>query len=193
MGKSAQLLKDASLKSLFGGIDASAILMINTYRGKPFENSARVNIQTGIQTPTRLPSYLDASYYATMYNDAAIANGMAPIFTDIHKYRTGEDPILHLNIDYYDMFLNKQMDITRANMQYSGGNEKPRFFTHVGYQTNGGLEKFTKYPNRDNVYTIRGNVDNEILNFITFAAGSIRITTGDTRPTIIRLPCLDRR
>ena len=169
--ESVQLLKDASLKSLYGGLDASAILMINTYRGKPFENKARVNIQTGVQTPLRLPEYLDARDYASRYNDAAIANGMAPIYTDIEKYRTGEDPILHPNIDYYDMFLNKQMDITRVNMQYSGGNEKTRFFTHVGYQTNGGLEKFTKYPNRDNVYTIRGNVDNQILNFITFAAG----------------------
>ncbi|MDR2149168.1 MAG: SusC/RagA family TonB-linked outer membrane protein, partial [Tannerella sp.] len=55
--------------------------------------------------------------------------------------------------------------------QYSGGNEKTRFFAHIGYQTNGGLEKYTEYPNRDNVYTIRGNVDNTILNFITFSAG----------------------
>ena len=169
--ESVQLLKDASLKSLFGGVDASAILMIKTYRGKPFENSARVNIQSGVQTPLRLPEYLDAYDYANMYNKAATDNGMTPIFTDVDKYRTGEDPIMHPNVDYYDMFLNRQMTITRVNMQYSGGNEKTRFFTHVGYQTNGGLEKFTKYPNRDNVYTIRGNVDNVILNFITFAAG----------------------
>ncbi|MDR1153431.1 MAG: SusC/RagA family TonB-linked outer membrane protein [Bacteroidales bacterium] len=169
--ESVELLKDATLKSLYGGSDAGAILMIKTYRGKPFENSARVNIQTGVQTPTRLPEYLDAYDYATMYNEAAISNGMAPGFTGVEKYRTGEDPILYPNVDYYDMFLNRQMTITRVNMQYSGGNEKTRFFTHVGYQTNGGLEKYTKYPNRDKVYTIRGNVDNVILNFITFAAG----------------------
>ena len=169
--ESVELLKDASLKSLYGGIDASGILMIRTRRGKAFENSARVNIQTGIQQPSRLPKYLDAYDYATMYNEAAIAQGMNPLFQDIEKYRTGEDGILYPNIDFYDMFLNRQMTITRANMQYSGGNEKTRFFTHVGYQTNGGLEKFTTYPNRDKVFTIRGNVDNEILNFITFSAG----------------------
>lgn len=169
--ESVELLKDASLKSLYGGIDISGILMIRTRRGKAFENSARVNIQTGVQQPSRLPKYLDAYDYATMYNAAAVANGIDPAFHDIEKYRTGEDPILYPNIDYYDMFLNRQMTITRANMQYSGGNEKTRFFTHIGYQTNGGLEKYTDYPNRDRVYTIRGNVDNEILNFITFSAG----------------------
>ncbi|WP_298647593.1 SusC/RagA family TonB-linked outer membrane protein [uncultured Proteiniphilum sp.] len=169
--ESVELLKDASLKSLYGGIDISGILMIRTRRGKAFENSARVNVQTGVQQPSRLPEYLDAYDYATMYNAAAVANGMDPVFHDIEKYRTGEDPILYPNVDYYDMFLNRQMPITRANMQYSGGNEKTKFFTHVGYQTNGGLEKYTQYPNRDRVYTIRGNVDNTILNFITFSAG----------------------
>ena len=169
--ESVQLLKDASLKSLYGGIDAGAILMIKTYRGKPYENSVRVNVQSGVQTPLRLPQYLDAYEYAVMLNQVFEDNGFAPIYADPQKYQTGEDPILYPNIDYYDMFLNKQMTITRANMQYSGGNEKTRFFTHVGYQTNGGLEKFTEYPNRDQVYTIRGNVDNVILDFITFKAG----------------------
>ena len=74
--ESVQLLKDATLKSLYGGIDATAILMVKTYRGKPFENKARVNIQTGVQVPTRLPKYLDAYDYASMYNDAAIKNGI---------------------------------------------------------------------------------------------------------------------
>ncbi|MDR2146019.1 MAG: hypothetical protein LBE91_06145, partial [Tannerella sp.] len=119
--ESVTLLKDASLKSLYGGFDVSGILMIKTRRGKVFENSARVNIQTGIQQPSRLPQYLDAYDYATMYNQAAVNNGFSPAFTDVEKYRTGEDPILHPNIDYYDMFLNRQMTISRINMQYSGG------------------------------------------------------------------------
>jgi len=169
--ESVQLLKDASLKSLYGGIDISAILMVKTYRGKAFENKARVNIQSGIQVPTRLPKYLDAYDYATMYNQAAINNGMTPPFTDLEKYRTGEDPILHPNIDYYDMFLHPNMDITRVNAQYSGGNKKTRYFAHLGYQTDGGLESYTKYPNRDRVFTMRANVDNDILDFITFSAG----------------------
>ena len=169
--ESVQLLKDASLKSLYGGIDVSAILMVKTYRGKAFENKARVNIQTGIQAPTRLPKYLDAYDYASRYNEAAINSGMSPAFTNIEKYRTGEDPVMYPDIDYYDMFLNNNMDITRINTQYSGGNEKTRYFAHIGFQNNGGLEKFTKYPNRDNVYTIRGNVDNVILDFITFTTG----------------------
>ena len=51
------------------------------------------------------------------------------------------------------------------------GNKHTRFFTHLGYQTNGGLEKFTDHPNKDHVFTLRGNVDNTVLDFITFSAG----------------------
>jgi TonB-linked SusC/RagA family outer membrane protein len=167
--ESVQLLKDASLKSLYGGLQASAILMIKTHRGKEYENSARVNIQTGIQQPVRLPKYLNSYDYATMYNQALVNNGMSPYF-EPEKYVNG-DPLLYPDIDYYDMFLNNAMTITRMNMQYSGGNKNTRFFTHIGYQTNGGLENYTEYPNRDHVYTLRGNVDNRILNFITFSAG----------------------
>ncbi|MDR1668241.1 MAG: SusC/RagA family TonB-linked outer membrane protein [Bacteroidales bacterium] len=167
--ESVQLLKDASLKSLYGGVNTNGILMIKTKRGKKFENGARVNVQTGIQKPTRLPKYLNAYDYAVMYNQAAIANGMEPYFNP-EGYLSG-DPILYPDVDYYDMFLNDHMTITRANMQYSGGSQKTRFFTHLGYQTNGGLERFTEYPNRDRVFTLRGNVDNIVLDFITFSAG----------------------
>ncbi|MDR2472942.1 MAG: SusC/RagA family TonB-linked outer membrane protein [Tannerella sp.] len=167
--ESVQLLKDASLKSLYGGIQTNGILMIKTRRGKEFENGARINVQTGIQQPTGLPKYLNSYDYAAMYNQASINNGMAPYF-EPEKYRTG-NPLLYPDVDYYDMFLNDYMTITRANVQYSGGTKTTRFFTHVGYQTNGGLEAFTEYPNRDKVYTIRGNVDNLLLDFITFSAG----------------------
>jgi hypothetical protein len=169
--ESVQLLKDASLKSLYGGINCSGILMIKTRRGKAYENSARVNVQTGIQQPLRLPEYLNAYDYATMYNKAAERDGFQPQYINVDKYKTQEDPILYPDVDYYKMFLNNQMNITRINMQYSGGNQNTRFFTHLGFKNNGGLEKFTQYPNNDRVFTIRGNVDNVIKKFITFTAG----------------------
>ncbi|MDR3061372.1 MAG: TonB-dependent receptor plug domain-containing protein, partial [Dysgonamonadaceae bacterium] len=167
--ESVELLKDATLKSLYGGIQTNGILLIKTRRGQAFENNARINVQTGIQQPVRLPEYLNSYDYTTLYNQAAIDNGMKPYFNP-EGYKSG-DPILYPDVDYYKTFLNDYMTISRANMQYSGGNNKTRFFTHLGFQTNGGLERYTEYPNREKVFTLRGNVDNTILNFITFSAG----------------------
>ena len=171
--ESVQLIKDASMKALYGGIECSGILMIKTRRGKAYENSARVNVLTGIQQPLRLPKYLNSYDYATMFNQARKNDGLPEQYSnaELQKYKTGEDPILYPDVDFYGMFLNSQMNITKANMQYSGGNENTRFFAHLGYKNNGGLEKFSRFPNKDRVFTIRGNVDNTIMNFITFQAG----------------------
>lgn len=171
--ESVQLVKDASLKALYGGINCSGILMIKTRRGKPYENSARVNIETGIQQPLRLPEYLNSYDYAMMFNKARENDGLPIQYSgeELEKYRMGTDPILYPDIDFYKMFLNSQMNITRANMQYSGGNENTQFFAHLGYKSNGGLEKYTDSPNNDRVFTIRGNVDNKILEIFTFQAG----------------------
>lgn len=143
--------------------------MIKTKRGKAYENGVRVNVQSGVQTPTRLPKYLNSRDYTTMYNQALQNVGMSPIFSP-EKY-DGSDPLLYPDVNYYDEFLNDVMTITRANTQLTGGSKNTQYFVHLGYQTNGGLEKYTDYPNNDQVVTVRGNVDNTIYDFITLKAG----------------------
>lgn len=167
--ESVQLLKDASLKSLFGGVQSNGIILIKTKRGKPYENGVRVNVQSGVAIPTRLPGYMNSREYTTMYNQALANVGKSPVY-DPSKY-DGSNPLLYPDVDYYGQFLNKFMTETRANAQLTGGNENTRYFVHLGYQTYGGLEAYTDYPNRDEIFTVRGNVDNTIFDFITLRVG----------------------
>lgn len=167
--ESVQLLKDASLKSLYGGVQSNGILMIKTKRGAIGENYSKINIQTGIQKPTRLPKYLNSYQYTTKYNEALINSGLSPYYNP-DNYING-DPVLYPDVDYYNTFLNDYITITRANGQFSGGSENTQYFVHFGFQTNGGLEKFTEYPNRDEAFTLRGNIDNTVLGFIKVKAG----------------------
>jgi TonB-linked SusC/RagA family outer membrane protein len=167
--ESVQLLKDASLKSLYGGAQANGILMIKTKRGALGENYSRFNVQTGIQTPTRLPKYLNSYQYTTKYNEAMMNSGLPPYYNP-DNYTNG-DPVRFPDVDYYGTFLNDNISITRANGQFSGGNESTQYFVHFGLQTNGGLEKFTAYPNSDEAFTLRGNIDNTVLGFIKVKAG----------------------
>ena len=167
--ESVQLLKDATLKSLYGGVQSNGILMIKTRRGRAYENNVRVNVQSGVEIPTRLPQYLNSAEYASRYNEALVNVGLKPVY-DPSKY-DGSDPVMYPDVDFYDEFLNKFMSITRANAQLSGGNRNTQYFLNLGFQTNGGLEKYTEYPNRDQVITVRGNIDNTIFDFITFKVG----------------------
>lgn len=171
--ESVELLKDATLKSLYGGLQANGILLITTKRGKAFENSIKINVEHGVQTPTRLPKYLNSYDYANYYNKALANDGYAPMYdqTALDAYKNHTDPILYPDVDYYKEFLNKSFNMTRVNTQLSGGNDKSRYFAHIGYQGNGGLEKYTSYPNADDILTVRSSVDMDVADFITVSAG----------------------
>jgi TonB-linked SusC/RagA family outer membrane protein len=172
--ESVQLLKDASLKALYGGILASGILVVKTKRGKVNENSIKVNIQQGMSIPTRTPKYLNSYDYARYYNQALENDGASELkYSDdaLNAYKNGSSPYLYPNVDYYDEFLNNSMNLTKIGVQMTGGNETIRYFGHLGYHNEGGLEKYTEYPNSDDVLTMRTSIDGELNSFLTFSAG----------------------
>lgn len=167
--ESVELLKDASLKSLYGGYNTNGILYVKTKRGEAYQNGLRINAQTGVEIPDRLPKYLNSKDYTTYYNQALERDGLTAIY-DPSKYGTA-NPLLYPDVDYYDQFLNDYMKITRVNAQLTGGTRNTRYFLDLGYQNNGGMEAYTSHPNQTNVYSVRGNVDNTIFDFITFRVG----------------------
>lgn len=171
--ESVELLKDATLKSLYGGLQANGILLVTTKKGRAYENSVRINVEHGVQTPSRLPKFLNSYDYATSYNQALANDGFDPFYDQeaLDAYKNHTDPILYPDVDFYKEFLNKNFSMTRANAQFRGGSERSRYFAHIGYQGNGGLEKFSEYPNSDDILTVRTSVDMDVLDFITVSAG----------------------
>lgn len=167
--ESVELLKDASLKAMFGGVQTNGILMIKTKRGKAYENGVKINFQSGVQMVGRMPSYLNSKEYTTLYNQALENVGQKAIY-DPSKY-DGSNPILYPDVDYQKEFVKKAMTITRANAQMTGGNDNTQYFVNAGFQTNGGLLKNSTDSFNDQVISVRGNVDNKIFDFITFKLG----------------------
>ncbi len=171
--ESVELVKDATLKSLYGGLQSNGILLVTTKQGAPYENSVRVNIEHGVNTPSGLPRFLDSYDYATYYNQAMVNDGFEPMYDEValNAYKNNSSPYLYPNVDYYDMFLNKSFNTTKINTQLRGGDERVRYFAHVGYQGNGGLEKYTEYPNSDDIFTARTNVNLNVSDFLELNAG----------------------
>lgn len=171
--ESVQLLKDPTFKSMYGGRQANGILLVTTKRGKINENGVKINLQRGVQMPTRLPKYLNSYDYATFYNQALENDGFGPLYSPdaLNAYKTGSNPYLYPNVDYYSEFLNKSMEISKISAQMTGGNRDARYFAHIGYQGNGGLEKHAERPISENLVTLRTNVDLNLKDFITLNAG----------------------
>lgn len=167
--ESVEILKDASLKALYGGVRTNAIILVTTKRGKAYENGVRVNIQSGVEVPTVIPGYLNAKDYTTAYNQAMVNSEMTP-FYDPSKY-DGFSSYEYPDVDFQKYFLKSHMNITRANAQMTGGSRNTKYFLNLGFQNEKGLERFTSNPQSDRTFTVRGNVDNTIFDFITFKVG----------------------
>lgn len=170
--ESVQLLKDASLKAMYGGRQANGILVIKTKRGETNINSSTVRTEFGLQMPTRLPNYLNSYDYAVNYNKAMTNAGADPLYNPLvlENYKNGTSPYLYPDVDFYDELLNKTMSVRKVSVQTTGGTERVRYFTHLGYKYDGGLEKNAKYDNNKSAFFIRAAADMEVNNFISFNA-----------------------
>jgi TonB-linked SusC/RagA family outer membrane protein len=175
--ESVTILKDAAATALYGMNSTNGVVLITTKRGH--EGGIRVNFnhQTSVQQPTRLPKFLDAADYATLYNEALTNDGSDPRYTpsEIEAFRSGSDPYRYPNVDWSGEFLRKQSLQVRNNLNVSGGNKVAKYFFSGSYLTDGGIFNVDKPVNTYNTNTnigvlnARANVEINIGRNITLS------------------------
>ena len=168
-----RVLKDPVSKAFFGGRMSNGVIMITTKTGDLSKRKGfRVNLQQGWKAPTRLPKYLNSYDFATRYNEASINDGLAPRYSDeeLQGYKAGNKPIQYPDVDFYGEILNNMMQITRANAEYTGGDQRTSYFVHGGFQTEGGLEKYGEHKTDNSMFNLQGNITSHYSEFITLTA-----------------------
>lgn len=165
--ESITLLKDASATAIYGSKGANGVLLITTKRGASDKIKINFSIQSGFQQPLRLPEFLGAYDYATLYNEALVNDGKSPFYTpmDLEAYKTGNDPIFHPDVDWYGTILRKAAPITNYNFTASGSNEYFRYFVLLNvlddrslYRKAGNVSDFSKNGTYTR-YNFRTNID----------------------------------
>ena len=163
--ESITLLKDASATAIYGSKGANGVLLITTKRGTSDKIKINFSIQSGFQQPLRLPEFLGAYDYATLYNEALVNDGKSPFYTpmDLEAYKTGNDPIFHPDVDWYGTILRKAAPITNYNFTASGSNEYFRYFVLLNVLDDRSLYRkagndFTKNGTYTR-YNFRTNID----------------------------------
>jgi TonB-dependent SusC/RagA subfamily outer membrane receptor len=119
--ESIELLKDASATAIYGNRGANGVLLVTTKKGQAGTMKINFSAQYGFQQPTRLPDFLGSYDYATLYNEALKNDGVAtPKYdaTALEAYRTGSNPQLYPNVNWYDEVLRKTAPI--ANYNFNG-------------------------------------------------------------------------
>ncbi len=191
-----RVLKDPVSKAMYGGRLSNGIIMVTTKRGKDMRNQFRMNVHQGIKAPTKLPGYLNAYDFALKYNEA-LSNDNISVghYTQeqLEGYKSGNMPYMYPDVDYYNEFLNKTMNITRINAEYYGGNEKTRYYVHGSFQNEGGLEKYGDKKTSVDAFNIQGNLDAHFSDYIKLHSNFAGYIGGRTYPGNFSITTLSSR
>ncbi len=162
------VFKDLSSRASLGISAAGPVIWILTKKGESYNREIKVSVEHGVSTPTETPNYVDAYDYAVLRNESNANDGLAPVFSDeaLTAYQSRSNPLRYPNVDYYDLYLKDAARFSRANVSFSGGDDKVNFFSMLDYTGNGGLEAVGQQSSYDR-YNARANVNLNLTDFIS--------------------------
>lgn len=167
-------LKSASSVVLYGSRAAKGVIYITTKRGgiEPLKVNVRAN--TGFHVSKSYPKYLGSAEYMTLYNEALANDGATALYSDedIYHYASGTNPYRYPDVNLYSSeYLKKTYNRTDVTTELSGGNDRSRFYTNLGYQRQGDVFDFGEAKNNfTDRFNVRGNID---LNITTKISGYV--------------------
>lgn len=174
-----EVLKDAVAKILYGPRSANGVLIITTKRGKAGTRVIRATAECGVNVAARVPEYLNAYEYVTLYNEARANDGLAPKYSpeQIEGYRnsTGPNDLLYPDVDWYDYFTRNTSTYKNFMVDMTGGTDRIRYSLILNYKRGTGFESVGKLPSLDR-FNIRGNIDVKVTDYLNvFADAAARL------------------
>ena len=150
--ESVSVLKDAATTAIYGVRGANGVIVVTTRRGKNGPPQISGRFETGFAQPTKLPTYLNAYESARLFNQAQVNDNnnqttpvanFQPLFSDsdLEQFRNGGAPAGYGNVDWRKELFRDWSQQYRANIDISGGSERVKYFTSVGYLNQQGMLK----------------------------------------------------
>lgn len=145
--ESINVLKDASATAVFGVRGANGVILVTTRRGEEGKTRVSVSSSVGVQMPTRILEIADSYTAASLFNEAQRNDGVvhekdfAFSAYDLERFRLGDDPIMHPNVNWYDYLTKNAAVQTQHNVNISGGTKDVRYFVSLGFLHQDGLFK----------------------------------------------------
>ena len=170
------ILKDASATAVFGVRGANGVILVTTKRGR--EGKAKMSFSTSfaLQLPTRIPEFANSYEYASTYNQAQRASGVAEkdlAFSPekLEAFRSQSNPLAYPDVDWTDLLIRDAALQTQHNFTISGGAKSVRYFASLGVFTQDGLfktyEKDYDSNYNYNRYNYRINLDIDVTKTTT--------------------------
>ncbi|WP_114749125.1 SusC/RagA family TonB-linked outer membrane protein [Pleomorphovibrio marinus] len=139
--ESMVVLKDAAAAAIYGAQAASGVIVITTKSGKTGAPRVNLDVYQGWQSAYQLPEALNAEEYAAAYRRAAEHAGANP--NPAHD--PNQNPWSQTTRTNWMDEIFRTGAITNLNFQISGGSERGRYSTSIGYHNREGLLQNTHY------------------------------------------------
>lgn len=163
--ESIDVLKDAAAAAIYGSRATNGVVMVTTKRGRKGEQTTvSLNTSYGIQSLPKKMELADSDLYLTVRNEAITnyntQNNLKP-GDNLYKQaevnlRPGE-----ADVDWISLITHDQAAVQNYEASVTGGNEKTRFYSSLGYFDQEGII----LTNRFRRYSLRTNVDHEISRY----------------------------
>jgi len=167
--ESVSVLKDASATAMYGSRGANGVILITTRTGVIGKPKMNLAVNYGVSIPTFLPKFVSSEQTARMWN---IAKKNSQSFTDqysdreIAKFSNPEniiDKCRYPNVNWMDEMLRPFTTNYNATFNITGGTNKVKYFTSVGYINEGSIfRRFSEAKGCEFSYNrinYRANVD----------------------------------
>lgn len=161
--ESMQILKDASATAIYGARGANGVVLITTKRGRAGENKISYNGYVGVQNIMKPFKFINAKEYMNLENDLyEELDGKAGTKNGVY---TASQLQSDVDTDWLDVCTRVGL-VQDHNVQFSGGSEKTKVLTSLGYFKQEGVLKNTDFSR----FSGRVNVDQTINKYIKTGA-----------------------
>ena len=163
--ESIEVLKDAASQAIYGARAAAGVILVTTKNGKSGKLVVNYNGSTGLSSPARKLDLLNATEYATLFNEK-YANDFTGNQAD-YTLPYADPSALGEGTDWQSVIFNKSAKRENHEVSLNGGNDVSTFYLSFGYLDQEGIvtKKISKY-NRKN---IRLNSTHKITDKITLS------------------------
>ncbi len=164
--ESFSILKDASATAIYGSRGANGVMIVTTKTGE-YNSKAKINVtaENSFNYLNNFPEFVDGPRYMQLYNEASVARGGSPRYTqeDIERTASGFNPLLYPNVDWSEVIFKDMAMRQRANINVSGGGTKAKYYMSLEASHEDGLlntKKVYSWNNNINVmnYTFQNNI-----------------------------------
>lgn len=164
--ESLEVLKDASAAAIYGSRAANGVVLITTKKGKAGQLQVNLDSYVGTQSAWRTLDLLNRDQYI-QYGTALLTASGQPVpgrFNNLNTpvYEGASTTFAQTDTDWQDVMF-RNAPITDNQLSLSGGSDKSRFYTSIGYFNQDGIMQATNY----NRQSFRINSDHDINKFVT--------------------------